>query len=98
MPDGPTNTIDALTRAGQAGLRLSAARYAYHRLVCQRYAEAVRGGFMGIDEAMEHYGKAMRNYDGIVANAPFGHTEKGNQESMDKGPAVILEMLESMRG
>lgn len=70
-----------------------AARYAYHRLVAHRYAVGVASGAMSLDEAHEHYRRAMENYDGIVANAKNGQPQAANIEDMDKGAAVIDEMV-----
>lgn len=64
--------------------KLASARYAFHKVVMNRYKEFMARG-MSKEEAETHYKKAMVNYDGIIEGAIEGASVEANREDMDKG-------------
>ena len=65
--------------------QLHTARYAFHKVVCKRYADAVHMGMMGAEEAAHHYALAMLNYDGIIKDGASGALRDANEADMAKG-------------
>ena len=66
-------------------LQLEAARYAYHAIRKSWLKGLVRGQTITEAQGEEAYLEAMRNYDGIIANAVSGNSREANNAEMEKG-------------
>tara|TARA_Y100000310_G_scaffold67277_1_gene62576 strand:- start:20227 stop:21027 length:801 start_codon:yes stop_codon:yes gene_type:complete len=73
------NTVEA--QAGQ----LHIARYAFHKVKCKVYGDAVANGQMSVEEARHHYVLAMINYDKLIEAGACGSFTEANQAVMDRG-------------
>lgn len=65
--------------------QLHAARYAFHKVRCKMYGDAVRQNLMGVEEARERYRLAMLNYDELIKSSANGSVTDADQADMDKG-------------
>lgn len=81
----------------QGERQLAAARYVFHKVTVHKYALAAVRGEMSLEFAQAHYDEAMRNYDGIVANAVSGHSEEANAAEVAKGAAAVAEAVEAFK-
>lgn len=74
--------------------QLTAARYAFHRVIVYRYTLAAIKGEMSEEFARAHYDEAMRNFDDIVGRAGAGASQEHNAADMAKGAQAISDLLD----
>ncbi len=65
--------------------QLHTARYAFHKVWCKVYADAVQRREMSVEEAREHYRRSMENYDQLIKEAGPGQLWEANEKSMKEG-------------
>ena len=102
MSDRPSSVINKLADRDELiadensanRRRVNAARYVVHKLVVHKYATAVLEAKMTLEEAREHYEKAMKNLDGIMLDAAMSHTADAlSNAAVAKGAWAIDEAL-----
>tara|TARA_Y100000310_G_scaffold166228_1_gene165929 strand:- start:2626 stop:2931 length:306 start_codon:yes stop_codon:yes gene_type:complete len=65
--------------------QLHAARYAFHKVRCKQYGDAVQQGLLPVEEARLRYKLAMQNYDELILSSANGSVTEADQADMDKG-------------
>ena len=65
--------------------QLHAARYAFHKVRCKVYGDAVMAGKMPPEQAQEMYRLAMLNYDELIKSAAGGALTKADEADMVRG-------------
>lgn len=78
--------MNAMTRTPKSKVAmqhaLDGARYAFHRVVRQKYAHAVQRGEISADQGEEMYKAAMNNYADIINACAAGRHAEGNARQM----------------
>lgn len=65
--------------------QLHAARYAFHKVRCKVYGDAVEDGVMPVEQGREMYRRAMENYDELIKSAAGGALTEADEADMAKG-------------
>jgi hypothetical protein len=65
--------------------QLHAARFAFHKLRCKVYGDAVQQGLLPLEEGRLRYTLAMHNYDELIKSSANGSVTEADQTDMDKG-------------
>lgn len=65
--------------------RLHAARYAFHKVRCKVYGDAVEMGQMTAEQGREMYRLAMLNYDELIKSSASGSVTDADDADMAKG-------------
>jgi hypothetical protein len=65
--------------------QLHAARYAFHKVRCKMYSDAIQQGLLPLEEGRLRYKLAMQNYDELIKSSANGSVTEADQADMDKG-------------
>jgi hypothetical protein len=65
--------------------QLHAARYAFHKVRCKVYVDAVAAGQMTVEQGREMYRLAMLNYDELIKSSANGSVTEADEADMKAG-------------